>query len=281
MKLTKNNLIKKLGETNSEVIEVVTKYNKLLPILSEDGEGFCINARDLHEQLKVKDVYSRWIKSNLELVQANNDEDYSHAFKRIGDFTDEEINKMSTNKRNSLGITDEYYLTMTCAKEICMVIGALPRMNKETKELSKIARKYFIYVEKLLKKAIEWDLIRKPEKQRYKELCEELKKYYIRNKGKEPEWYVYSNEADALNKICLGAKAKDIKAYIEACDDNTRDWLEAEYNTYLDELQKLDIMYMRMNFDKDKRYDLIKQGFKALYPNASFIIANKEMLHIN
>ena len=51
MKLTKNNLIKKLGETNSEVIEVVTKYNKLLPILSEDGEGFCINARDLHEQL--------------------------------------------------------------------------------------------------------------------------------------------------------------------------------------------------------------------------------------
>ena len=27
---------------------------------------------------------------------------------------------------------------------------------------------------------------------------------------------------------------------------------------------------------KDKRYDLIKQGFKALYPNASFIVANKE-----
>ena len=40
MKLTKNNLIKKLGESNNEVIEVVTKYNKLLPILSEDGQGF-------------------------------------------------------------------------------------------------------------------------------------------------------------------------------------------------------------------------------------------------
>ena len=106
-------------------------------------------------------------------------------------------------------------------------------------------------------------------------MCEELKKYYIRNKGKEPEWYVYSNEADALNKICLGAKSKDIREYIEACDKNTREWLEAEYNTYLDELQKLDIALLRMNFDKNKRYDLIKQMFNSLYPNASFLIANK------
>ena len=203
-------------------------------------------------------------------------EDFDVFFKGDVNLSNEEIEKMSPQQRSRKGITTEYVLTMTCAKELCMAIGILPKTNKETKEISKIARKYFIYVERLLKKAIEWDLIRKPERIRYKELCEELKKYYIRNKGREPEWYVYSNEADALNKICLGAKAKDIREYIEACDKNTREWLEAEYNTYLDELQKMDLMYLRMNFDKDKRYDLIKQGFKALYPNASFIVANKE-----
>ena len=276
MKLTKNNLTKKLGETNSEVIEIVTKYNKLLPILSEDGEGFCVNARDLHEQLKIGRDFSTWIKGNLESLDMKVKVDFDVFFKGDVNLSIEEIEKMSPQQRSRKGITTEYVLTMTCAKELCMAIGILPKTNKETKEISKIARKYFIYVEKLLKKAIEWDLIRKPERIRYKEMCEELKKYYIRNKGREPEWYVYSNEADALNKICLGAKSKDIREYIEAVDKQTREWLEAEYNTYLDELQKLNIMYLRMNFDKDKRYDLIKQGFKALYPNASFIVANKE-----
>ena len=275
MKLTKNNLIKKLGESNSEVIEVVTKYNKLLPILSEDGEGFCVNARDLHEQLvenskegKKGTEFAKWIKRRIDKYNLIENIDYKTIVKfDEAKFSLDDINKMSIQKNSALGITTEYTITMDCAKQLCMV---------ENNQIGKIARKYFIYVEKLLKKAIEWDLIRKPERIRYKELCEELKKYYIRNKGREPEWYVYSNEADALNKICLGAKAKDIREYIEACDKNTREWLEAEYNTYLDELQKMDLMYLRMNFDKDKRYDLIKQGFKALYPNSSFIVANKE-----
>ena len=278
MKLTKNNLIKKLGENNSEVIEIVTKYNNLLPILSEDGEGFCVNARDLHKQLKIGRDFSTWIKGNLESLDMVVNEDFDVFFKGDVDLSQEEINKLSPQQRSRKGISTEYILTTNCAKEICMAIGILPKTNKETKELSKICRKYFIYVEKLLKKAIEWDLIRKPERQRYKEMCEELKKYYIRNKEKEPEWYVYINEAEALNKICLGAKSKDVRSYIEACDKNTREWLEAEYNTYLDEVQKMNIMYLRMNFDKDKRYNLIQQGFKALYPNASFIVANREMI---
>ena len=273
MKLTKNNLIKKLGESNNEVIEVVTKYNKLLPILSEDGEGFCVSAKDLHKQLQVGRDYTTWIKDRIKKYDFISNEDYIEYWVKddiIFDDTqmgDVKLDITNSNQMVRNGYSKEYKLTIDCAKQLCMV---------QNNNLGKIARKYFIYVEKLLKKAIEWDLIRKPERIRYKEMCEELKKYYIRNKGREPEWYVYSNEADALNKICLGAKAKDRREYIEACDKNTREWLEAEYNTYLDELQKLNIMYLRMNFDKDKRYDLIKQGFKALYPNASFIVANKE-----
>ena len=273
MKLTKNNLIKKLGESNSEVIEVVTKYNKLLPILSEDGEGFCVSAKDLHKQLQVGRDYTTWIKDRIKKYDFISNEDYIEYWVKDGIIFDDtqmgdvKLDITNSNQMVRNGYSKEYKLTIDCAKQLCMV---------QNNNLGKMTRKYFIYVERLLKKAIEWDLIRKPERIRYKEMCEELKKYYIRNKGKEPEWYVYSNEADALNKICLGAKAKDIREYIEACDKNTREWLEAEYNTYLDELQKMDLMYLRMNFDKDKRYDLIKQGFKALYPNSSFIIANVE-----
>ena len=273
MKLTKNNLIKKLGESDNEVIEIVTKYNKLLPILSENGEGFCVSAKDLHKQLQVGRDYTTWIKDRIKKYDFINNEDYIEYWVKddiIFDDTqmgDVKLDITNSNQMVRNGYSKEYKLTIDCAKQLCMV---------QNNNLGKMTRKYCSYVERLLKKAIEWDLIRKPERIRYKEMCEELKKYYIRNKGREPEWYVYSNEADALNKICLGAKAKDIREYIEACDKNTREWLEAEYNTYLDELQKLNIMYLRMNFDKDKRYDLIKQGFKALYPNARFIVANKE-----
>jgi hypothetical protein len=140
----------------------------------------------------------------------------------------------------------------------------------ENNDNGKIARKYFITIEKILKDAVKWELIRKPERTRYKEMCSELKDYFVRNFDKEPKFYDYSNEADALNVICLGAKAKIIREYIDAQDKNTRDWLEAKYNTYLDKMQELNIMYIRMNFEKYKRYDLIQQGFKALFPDASF-----------
>ena len=250
MKLTKNNLIKKLGVTDSEVIEIVLAYNKELPILTEDGEGFCVNARDLYKCLDVKRDFSTWIKDRINKYEFIENIDYE-VFTKMGD--------------NILGgrPSIEYKLTIDCAKEIAMVTNN----NK-----GKIARKYFICIEKILKKAMEWEMIRVPEKQKYKEMCEELKKYFLRNFNKEPEWYDYSNESDALNKICLGARPKDIREYIEVQDKNTRDWLTAKYNKYLDKLEELNIMYLKMNLDKDRRYDLIKQGFKALFPNASFLL---------
>jgi phage anti-repressor protein len=273
MKLTKNNLTKKLGIKDNEVIELITTYQKQLPILSENGEGFCVNARDLSTTLCIKDTFSTWINNNLNALDMKKDVDYSVWFKQDATLFDEkEIEIMSSQKRSSYGISVEYNLTMDCAKQISMVIGVLPRVNQQTKELSKIARKYFIVIEKILKDAIKWELVRKPEKEMYKIMCEELKKYFLRNFNKEPMFYDYSNEADALNMICLGAKAKKIREYIDAQDNNTRDWLEIKYNTYLDKLQDLNTMYLKMNFDKERRYDLIKQGFKVLYPDASFLL---------
>lgn len=272
MKLTKNNLIKKLGIKDNEVIDLIVSYNNLLPILSEDGEGFCVNARDLHSQLLIGRDFSTWIKGNLESLDMKIEQDFDVFFKGDVDLSQDEIKNMNPQQRSRQGISTEYILTLDCAKQLTMVIGVMPKTNKETKELSKLARKYFIAVEKILKLAIKWELIRKPEREKYKEMCEELNKYFQRNFNKEPKWYDYSNEADALNLICLGAKAKKIREYIDAQDKNTRDWLDIKYNTYLDKLQELNTMYLKMNFDKERRYDLIKQGFKALYPDASFLL---------
>lgn len=280
MKLTRNNLIKKLGINDEKVIDIITTYNKVLPILTEDGEGFCVDARDLHEQLvkgaKVKKDgtvvegtrFDKWIKKRIDKYKFLENEDYiSEVFFDHAKFTQEEVENMSSQKRSAYGISTEYKLSMDCAKQLAMI---------ENNDNGAVARMYFIKVEKILKQAIEWEKVRKPEREMYKVMCEELKKYMNRNFNKNPEWYDYANEADALNKICLGASAKDIREYVEAQDVNTRDWLNIKYNTYLDKLQEMNIMYMRMNFDKTKRYDMIKQGFKALYPNASFLIVNKK-----
>lgn len=254
MKLTKNNLIHKLGVEDIEVINLVLEYQKQLPILSEDGEGFCVDARQLHEQLKVGRDYSTWIKQRIKKYEFIENEDFE-VFTKTGE--------------NVLGgrPTIEYYITIEVAKQLAML---------ENNEQGKITRKYFIKIEKILKDAVKWDKIRKPERERYKEMCQELEKYLLRNFNKKTMNYDYMNEANALNKICLGANAKNIREYIDTTDNKTREWLTAEYNEYLDKMQELNIMYLKMNLDKERRYDLVKQGFKALYPNASFFMSNKE-----
>lgn len=274
MKLTKNNLIKKLGVTNEEVIKLITDYKDKLPILTEEGEGFCVNARDLHRELEVGRDFTTWVKERIKKYDFVNSVDYLYFWSKDGVVFDDDksgdvnldINNSNQMVRN--GYIKEYCFTMEMSKQLAMV---------QNNEKGKIARKYFITVEKILKEALKWEKIRKPEKERYKEMCSELKLYFIRNFNKEPRNYDYINEANALNIICLGAKAKEVQEYIDAQDNNTRDWLEAKYNEYLDKMQEINIMYLKMNFNKDRRYDLIKQGFKALYPNSSFLMATKSL----
>ena len=158
MKLTKHNLIKKLGESNSEVIEIVTKYNKLLPILSENGEGFCVSAKDLHKQLQVGRDYTTWIKDRIKKYDFIINEDYIDYWVKDGIIFDDtqmgdvKLDITNSNQMVRNGYSKEYKLTIDCAKQLCMV---------QNNNLGKMTRKYFIYVERLLKKAIELDLIRK------------------------------------------------------------------------------------------------------------------------
>mgnify|MGYP002521010881 CR=1 FL=1 len=105
VKLTKNNLQKKLDIKDIGVINIILEYNKALPILSEDGEGFCINARDLHSQLKVGRDYSAWIKGRIKKYEFIENVDY----------------KTIRNNNNLQGgrPKQEYFLTLDIAIFLC------------------------------------------------------------------------------------------------------------------------------------------------------------------
>lgn len=249
---SKKELKEKLGFTKEEA-DIVIEYQKKLPLLNDDMEGFCIDPRQLHTELKINTKFADWIQRRIS----------KYGFEEDVDF----IRFLNSEKaENTYVNTKEYRFTVDMAKQLAMAEG---------NEYGKVVRKYFITIEKAFKRIVEWNMIREPERETYKQMCEELDKYTQRNFNKRPNRFDYINEAEALNLVCLGAKSKDIRAYLEVQDKNTRDHLFKEYNEYLYEMQKLNIMYLKMNMEKMRRYDLIKQGFKALYPHASFIIANE------
>ena len=269
MQFTRKELEKQLGFTN-EQRKLIMSFQRDLPILTEDGDGFCVDARVLHSELGVGRDFSTWIKSRIDKYGFEEKNDYIKTLsypKNIDVAKFGDVKNMNKNQLSRHGISIEYKLTLDMAKELCMV---------ENNEKGTLARRYFILMEKALKNMIEWRQVRTPEKFLYKEMCSELDKYFQRNFNKRPNSYDYSNEANALNLICLGARAKDILAYMEAQDNQTRDYLLKEYNEYLCKIQELNIMYLKMNLQKEQRYNLLQQGFKVMYPFASFVIANKE-----
>ena len=110
--------------------------NNLIKVQQNEKGDLIISARDLHKSLKVQQDFTHWIKKQLESVEGIEGVDFTRfVFK---------------NEGNSANIHD-YILKLDIAKEICMVVGVAPRTNKETKELSKKVRKYFIECERQLK----------------------------------------------------------------------------------------------------------------------------------
>ena len=114
--------------------------NELIKIEIKDGRQV-VSARELYIGIgfDLSDGnFSRWIKKQLEDVDAVENEDYIvNVFKDV-------------NPNGGKPITD-YIITVDIAKEICMVIGVAPRCKDEVKQKSKQIRKYFIECEKQLK----------------------------------------------------------------------------------------------------------------------------------
>ena len=105
------------------------------------------------KELGLNSVYGRELYEGLKVPETTKFADGMHkqlksvdAIEGIDFFV---LKRKSTGGRESF----DYIIALDIAKEICMVVGAAPRTNKETKRISKEMRRYFIECERQLSKA--------------------------------------------------------------------------------------------------------------------------------
>ncbi|MDF2700908.1 MAG: toxin-antitoxin system, toxin component, Bro domain protein, partial [Haloplasmataceae bacterium] len=123
------------GLTEKE-INTVLEYQKVLPCLQDENDKGYINARTLHEQLKVGKVFANWIKERISKYEFDNGIDYKTVIAKSG--------KNSKGGRPS----KEYQLSLDMAKELSMI---------ENNDIGRTSRKYFIAIDKAFKYRSQWN----------------------------------------------------------------------------------------------------------------------------
>ena len=158
---TKRELLEKLNFTEEQA-DIVMQYQKKLPILLGEYEGFSINARELWSELgEPQGKFGNWTKRKIE----------GRGFEEFKDYTRFHKTVKGDNKGYGNKTITEYKLTIDTAKEIAMM---------ENTDTGKLVRRYFIQVERALKNYEQWELIRNPQKEGYKEMSKEVKKTYFK-----------------------------------------------------------------------------------------------------
>lgn len=184
--------------------------NELIKITEKDGQQL-VSARELYVGLKYDTTqgnFSHWIEKQLENVDAIKNVDYTCL-----------VFKNETNN----GDATDYILTTKIAKEICMVVGAMPRTNKETKALSKKYREYFIKCEEKLKTIVQPTpsyMIEDPierakvwitEQEELQAEQEKVKQLGEENKANKPKVIFADAVATSQTSILVGELAKILK----------------------------------------------------------------------
>ena len=195
-KFTKKNLIEQL-ELTEEKAKIVIKAQKEFPeLLETGGEGFVMDGEKLCKELGVKDNFNTWLLGETKYDSKGRLKSQGKLIKyRCIENTDFIVNWESP--KNSKGGRPKSIITLTlnCAKKIAM---------KQNTEQGDLVCDYFIILEEAIKKKIDWINVRNPQKESYKKMCEIIKKEYIEtHDGEEPNFYIYTNNADMLNLSLL------------------------------------------------------------------------------
>ena len=254
-------------EFTKEEADLIMKAQRMFPeLLTEDRDGFIISGEKLCNQLEVKNNFNTWLladsKSNQgKLIRYRKREnvDYISDWEIPNDCVSRaEAMSMSPQQRSSLGIKTKIMLTVDCAKVIAM------RQNNENGDL---VCDYFILMEKAVKRISDWNIIRNPQKQGYKEMCIAIDKNYREtHDGKETNRFIYTTNADMLNLALFGYKSKTMKEILEVeYNDLLRDSLTSEANKALFELQQLNANLVYSNIDLQTRKMIIENTVKAKY----------------
>lgn len=232
-------------DTKMTDAEIILKYQSLLPILNQDGNNM-INARDLHKQLGIGRMFATWIKEQIEKYGFEENIDYKITIAKSG-------------KRNNV-VSTEYNLTLSTAKELAMV------QNNDT---GRIARKYFIAIEKAYKNREEWNYDRSDSIVSCKRLKQGLIKY---NKQLLPSipsytYNVHQAEFCLFNDIVLGMSATEYRKTMGLSKtDQVRNTFDEKQLEYIAELEKYDadLILVQNIFDYNKRFEILKKKYEMM-----------------
>ena len=258
-KFTKKNLIEQL-ELTEEKAKIVMKAQKEFPeLLETEGEGFVMDGEKLCKELGVKDNFNTWLLGETKYDSKCRLKSQGKLIKyRCIENTDFIVNWESP--KNSKGGRPKSIITLTlnCAKKIAM---------KQNTEQGDLICDYFIILEEAIKKKIDWINVRNPQKESYKKMCEIIKKEYIEtHDGEEPNFYIYTNNADMLNLSLFSKKSKPMKDILEIeWNEPMRDSLTREVNLALCQLQDLNGNLVINHIDFQTRKIMIETICKAKY----------------
>lgn len=182
-------------------IDIIMEYQERLPILQQDNNNY-INGRTLHEQLEVNMKFADWIKQQLDDLDAEKEKEYF-------------LTNGKTSNTNGGRPSLDYLVTIEIAKEISMVAGAKGgKTGKKLKENSKLARKYFIYIEKAFEGRVEWNKDREDTLIKCKTLKGALIKYKNKIINTIPN-FAHNNQFIAefclLNEVIIGMSANEYR----------------------------------------------------------------------
>lgn len=258
-KFTKKVLMERLDFTEDEaklIVKAQAQFPELLT-LDESENEFIISSRKLHEQLEVGRDYSTWVKGRISKYNFVENVDFVVIWNDTKTGVVVEYNGNS-NSMVKLGYTIDYIFTLERGKELCMV---------ENNDNGTLCRRYFILMEKAVKKMSDWLLIRNPQKQGYKDMSKAVRYNYMQlHNGEEPNQFIYINNADMVNLALLGHKSKAMKELLEVqYDDALRDHVTLEVNKALYELQQLNENLLYSNVDFKTRKMIIETTVRTKY----------------
>jgi len=223
--------LKQYGLSDDEIATIL-EYQALLPILQEENENW-ISARLLHNQLKVSRDFATWIKKQINDMELLENVDYK---------LDSPL-KVNQNNHGGDRRSVDYLIRVSTAKEIAMVAGSKGgKTSVELKAMSKLARKYFIIIEKAFKSRTNWNKNRKSALIN----CKELRGALITKREEllngVPEWItngnLYSIEFSLLNTVILGMSATQYrKEHNISSNEQIRNYFSEDQ---LDDVERLE-----------------------------------------
>lgn len=261
-KIFKRNELERLNCVTDEDIELVLQYQKKLPVLcnNDSVDEFSVDARLLHKQLGVSKDFSKWIKSNLKDYAENTD--YITAAPRD-----------DGDKHGKFTVSKEYFLTLDLAKEISMFTGKNSQASAELKETSRLTRKYFILMERIVLENKEWLTIRDPEKEEYKKMSVEVDAWCFRIWHHHASRAEYAVEADMLNTIVTGKTSQELKSeYGVASNDLIRDYLKKEHNEELLFLEQQNQVLLLMDMGFTERKNMLTKMHEVKFKSTEKVV---------